>query len=106
MNVTKFTETFDRAVARTDTLARRAGYGEVVTDAHKLDVAQAWQQAVAEFEVLAREVATAIARASVFMPEAGTMAERVDIIKKAIEKANAEDMKRARAEADRAWRNS
>jgi hypothetical protein len=100
----KYTEKLVHALALSDDVARRAGYQERVTEDQKLTLAMGFEAAVKEFAVVADELAGAIARAGVFIGEAGTLTERVDVIKKAIEKTNTEDMKRARAAVDAEWR--
>jgi hypothetical protein len=102
----KYTETLVHALALSDSVARRAGYQEQVTEDQKLTLAMAFEAAVKEFAVVADELAGAIARAGAFIGAAGTVAARVTAIKDAIERGNTEAIKRARAEADRAWRNS
>lgn len=100
-NFIKSTEAFDRAVAISDRVAMQKGYDEPVTDQMRLEVTTAWSATIEAFDVVARDVGAAIARASALIgADSGTLAQQVDAIKKRIEDANKKDYNARLAAAD------
>jgi hypothetical protein len=91
-----YTAQLEFAKKYADGVARLVGYHEPVTDVMRLRVIEAHRDALNALNAVVNEAADAVARAAAISPEAGTLAQQIDAIRKRIEAAN---------EARRAARN-